>query len=1015
MYRRALLLIMAVVLPASALVGAFPQTVNADGTPTPYLAQAAIDAAKKSTERNGLAECLAYDNGGAIRDSNYGHDIDPSTMSSDKWFSGYTEVRRWFDYADQKDGKGCDEINTGEVLKDLDFTNGHIQAACALGIKRIDKKVDCVNGDPGKHMYYAGGDKKKVTSNIDKTYKGTQFGKGFSDEQYYVMAMDLLLNEKACKSTPVALASTATADQKNTANAITVAVVGSDGVTTDVIYKINGDTGRQWSFKNKDDDTDWVSYTCKELAGEVKNYANAYAKWVGANQPGSANNPGTCEQYATLQVGGPAAATGDQKEVYSKLLTACNDGMANKNTPNYCDDRYKVKNENDACMYGYSGKALPSTPAGGTTDTPTASDKPSCGIQGIGWLICPAMTFMSTAADLAFNFIASFFLTIDPKLVSDAQTKAAWDQFRNIANVVFVIALLFIIYSQVTSFGISSYGIKRMLPRILVGALLVNLSYYICSAAVDLSNLLGYAIPQLFDKIPIGAGLPDGSVGSKVGGWAAVIGVVIVGAVGVALAISIPVLIAALLAIVLIAFILIARQALIVLLIVISPLAFVAYLLPNTEQWFKKWYKMFFTLLMLFPVIGAVFAGSKLASLILASVGSGSGNNVTQIIALGVQAIPFFIVPGLLKGSLNAAGALGAKMQGMANKATGKIGSQSKNTSRLGAGMADMKRFREQQQAIKLAKGRGKSGVLGTPLNAVGRIAGGKAYNEKARLRGEDLENKEYEEDVRAAMDSQSRHMTYAQKMRWAQGKEMDVDENGQPTGAKPSDTERDAAIRFMMEAGNFTERQQVLSSVGSMSGGLRRSAINGARKKGDTGVYGSRTLGDLEDTSGAKPGSATGQDTDTVQAILNQGTVGRINNGDLAPETFTRDTYTAGYVAQQAAGADDNARTQLAQSLTNYAASDQGKKTAASLQEHINTVVSNAPAGTVQAAPATPIAPAGQQPAPQPQNTTTLTVPHGGNQPPASPPPGMTQRASGLFVPSGANNTPPPPPPPSP
>jgi len=1004
MYRRALLLIMAVVLPASALVGAFPQTVNADGTPTPYLAPGILSNAKTTGEAESLAICLEYNRARALKEydvrSGYGA-LTPQQVSEGKWFNDNTQYRMWNSYFDG--GLGCDNLDVNKALADIGWTS-KIQAACDLGMVRVDKS-DCVTGNG--NVRYNGGDKGDVMDRIFKVYKGGYF----DAPKNYVRFMDMFLQDKVCKATPIALASAATPDQKNLKDA-EVTVVGSDGVASQVYYKINGDKGKKWAigFKSQGS-TDFVQEKCSWIAQQINDNANAYAQWVRANQPGSANNPGTCEQYATLQVGGPGAATGDQKEVYNKLLTACNDGMANKSTPNYCTDHYKVQNEIDACLYGYSGKALPSTPAGGTTDTPTASDKPTCGIQGIGWLICPAMTFMSTAADMAFNFIASFFLTIDPKLVSDPQTKAAWDQFRNIANVVFVIALLFIIYSQVTSFGVSSYGIKRMLPRILVGALLVNLSYYICSAAVDLSNLLGYAIPQLFAQIPIGAGLPDGA-GSKLG-WAAVIGVVIVGAVGIALAISIPVLIAALLAIVLIAFILIARQALIVLLIVISPLAFVAYLLPNTEQWFKKWYKMFFTLLMLFPVIGVVFAGSKLASQVLASVGSGSGDNTTQIIALGVQAIPFFIVPGLLKGSLNAAGAIGSKFQNAANKATGKIGSQSKNTSRLGAGMADMKRFREQQQAIKLAKGRGKGGVLGTPLNAVGRIAGGKAYNEKARLRGEDLENKEYEEDVRAAMDSQSRHMTYAQKMRWAQGQQMDVDENGQPTGAKPSDTERDAAIRFMMESGNFTERQQVLSSVGSMSGGLRRSAINGARKKGDTGVYGSRTLGDLEDTSGAKPGSATGQDVNAVQAILNQGTTSRINSGDLAPETFTRDAYTAGYVAQQAKNADGEAQTQLAQSLTNYAASDQGKKTAASLQGHIDTVVNNAPAGSVQPAPATPIAPAGPPPAPQPQNTT-LNVPHGGNQPPAPPPPGMTQRASGLFVPNGANNTPPPPPPPS-
>lgn len=1003
---------MAVVLPASALMAAFPQVASAADTPSPYLAPAALDAAKKSTERNSLGVCLGYRQGGAIKNSNYGADIDPKDIASGSWFSGYTKVRQWSDYNNGDDGMGCDKINTASVLQDLGFTSGNIQAACALGVKRQNKS-DCVNGSG--NMYYDGGGKEKVLAAIDKVYKGTQFGKDYSGEQYYVMALSVLMNDKTCKSSAIASANTATADQKAQADA-TIAIVGADGVTTQVLYKFGGNKGTSWSFMNKTgSSTDYVTNKCSELAKIANDNANAYAKWVGANQPGTAGNPGTCEQYATLQVDGPAAAQGAQKAKYSKLLTACNDGLANKSTPNYCK-KYTANDENAACLYGY-GTAVGSTPTG-DTDKPTADDKPTCGIQGIGWLVCPMMNFMAKLADEAYGFLASYFLTINPKLISDPATSSAWARFRDIANVVFVIALIFVVYSQVTSFGISNYGIKRMLPRIIVAALLVNISFYICAGAVDLSNLLGYAIPQFFKAIPIGAGLPDSGTLATAGNaltWVGVIGVVIVGAIGVALAISVPVLIAALLAIGLIVLILVARQALIVLLIVISPLAFVAYLLPNTEQWFKKWYKMLFTLLMLFPVIGAVFGASQLAAGIIANAGGGSGPNITKIIALAVEAIPFFVVPGLLKGALTAAGALGAKLQGAASKATGKMGSQVKNTSRLGAGMADMKRFRDQQRQIKLAKGRGNSR---SALGVVGRVAGGKKYNERARLHAEGLENKEYEEDVKAATEYQARHTTFDQKMRLATGQPA---EEG---GAEPTETERDAAIRFMMSSGNFTERQQVLASVGSMTGGLRRSAINGARAKGDTGVYGSSTLGRLEDTSGATPGSATGQSEDEVRATLNQGTTTRINNGDLAPETFTRDAYTAGYVAQQVQHADPAAQTQLAQSLTNYAASDQGKKTAASLQSHIDTVVNTAPAGTVQPAAAAPIAPSGQQPAApaSPQNPTTLTIPHGGGtSPPApqpgpqTPPPGMVQRPSGLFVPSSANNnTPPPPPPPS-
>ena len=51
-----------------------------------------------------------------------------------------------------------------------------------------------------------------------------------------------------------------------------------------------------------------------------------------------------------------------------------------------------------------------------------------------------------------------------------------WVTFRDIANVFFVIMIAIIIFSQVTGAGISSYGIKKMLPKIIIYAILVNIS-----------------------------------------------------------------------------------------------------------------------------------------------------------------------------------------------------------------------------------------------------------------------------------------------------------------------------------------------------------------------------------------------------------------------------------------------------------------------------------------------------------------------------------------------------------
>lgn len=71
---------------------------------------------------------------------------------------------------------------------------------------------------------------------------------------------------------------------------------------------------------------------------------------------------------------------------------------------------------------------------------------------------------------------------------------------RNYANVAFIVVFLIIIFSQVSNVGINNYGIKRMLPKLLIAAILVNISFYVCAIMVDLSNLLGAGLVELIQR-----------------------------------------------------------------------------------------------------------------------------------------------------------------------------------------------------------------------------------------------------------------------------------------------------------------------------------------------------------------------------------------------------------------------------------------------------------------------------------------------------------------------------------
>ena len=385
-----------------------------------------------------------------------------------------------------------------------------------------------------------------------------------------------------------------------------------------------------------------------------------------------------------------------------KELEACKDGIEHKGDSEYCGTKYAGDEASiNACKQGQSAKI--EVPAEGDGEEP----KNSCGIDGgLGWLICPVMTFVANINDAAYGAISGF-LDIKPAILSSGDNSGAkqgWDFFRNIANAIFAVIFLWIIFSQISNVGVSNYGIKKILPRLIIGALLVNLSYYLCQIFVDLSNILGHTLK---DALEAGAG----GIGteSEAAGWGSAIAATIVGVGGVAafaaLAIGIPTLAAGFLAIMTVFIILVVRQASIILLISMSPIAFAAWLLPNTEDLFKKWMKMFRGLLLVFPIISLLYGAGKLAGAVLASSATVDPNNPDEtlhLVALAATTMPLIATPFVLQNSLSSLGSIGAKIGKLSSAANGNLKNAVMNKSRI----SDVKNAWKSRSARKLAERR---------------------------------------------------------------------------------------------------------------------------------------------------------------------------------------------------------------------------------------------------------------------------------------------------------------------
>jgi hypothetical protein len=297
----------------------------------------------------------------------------------------------------------------------------------------------------------------------------------------------------------------------------------------------------------------------------------------------------------------------------------------------------------------------------GSDDSLAGETNSSCSVGGVGWMICPISVFLAESMDTIYSVIEQFVVT--PPLMMQTENNGiyiTWNIARTIANVAFVIAFLIIIYSQLTNFGVSNYGIKRLTPRLVVAALLVNISFYISAIAIDISNIIGYSIVDIFTSIreSIFTITNDNFAAVNNNPWSAITAVVLAGGgvvggvyylVTAGPFILITLMVGLALTALFVLLVLAARQAVIVLLVIVSPLAFVANLLPNTEKWFEKWRDLFMTMLIFFPAFAAVFGGSQLAGQLI--IQNAGGNIITVILGLAVQVAPLVITPYLLKFS----------------------------------------------------------------------------------------------------------------------------------------------------------------------------------------------------------------------------------------------------------------------------------------------------------------------------------------------------------------------------
>ena len=119
------------------------------------------------------------------------------------------------------------------------------------------------------------------------------------------------------------------------------------------------------------------------------------------------------------------------------------------------------------------------------------------------------------------------------------------------------------------------------------------------------------------------------------------------------------------------------RKVIIAMLVLVSPILFVAYLLPNTERFFTQGSRLFIQLLLLYPIVALLLGAGQIVSVTIVAMGSGdyrvtgdsynslnggSGSAITDLTAAAAAVLPLLGVWFLFKNMNSLMSTAGSRL-----------------------------------------------------------------------------------------------------------------------------------------------------------------------------------------------------------------------------------------------------------------------------------------------------------------------------------------------------------------
>ena len=249
---------------------------------------------------------------------------------------------------------------------------------------------------------------------------------------------------------------------------------------------------------------------------------------------------------------------------------------------------------------------------------------------GFGYIICWILNGLSGVLNFVETNIRGY-LKVGPEdyqqpvgNFSEFTYKNAWRNVRDFSTYAIVGTALFMVISTALDLGLfKNYTVKKYLPRLIIGAIVTQFSWALGDLFIQTFNHIGDILEALlFSSFPGITEEGDGDWGLEDilgSGWQSLATgtAVTAGLTYVGWATLLPVLWTLSMFFLLGFFFLVARKFIIILLLIFTPLGIALWVLPGNDKAWNLYFKTFFYLLVMYPIIIVLISAGKIFSYLI--------------------------------------------------------------------------------------------------------------------------------------------------------------------------------------------------------------------------------------------------------------------------------------------------------------------------------------------------------------------------------------------------------------